>query len=263
MRRGILLGAIAMVGCTTLPGAPPGGGGGSLEPQPAMTLAPSDRLLRLDFEGDAPGSLPRDWVSVSAEMRSKGQTPPSWLFDGTWEVAAGTHAPLRSKVLRQTEKQKEPWISLVRYRGTAFGPDGRLPLHYRFEVTQQPIDSPYNLPPTGDQGIQPYYLDADHYLEVVNTPRDLQVWYCDGGQPMNGRGWKRLYSRPLNTQPGDARRVGGIVDVPRKTFVLLVDGKPETTLQVPDLDASKAHGMALRSIGNAVNFDDVEVEKRD
>jgi hypothetical protein len=264
MRRGILLAMGLLVGCTALPSSPGEGGGGGPTPEPQVTESPPPpRLLRLDFEGDELGRLPKDWVSVSAEMRSQGQTPPSWLYDGTWEVAQVDRAPIRGRVVRQTEKQPEPWVSLIRYRGTTFGPDGQLPLRYRFEVTQQPIESPYNLPPTGDQGIQPYYLDADHYLEVVNTPNDLQVWVCDGGQPMNGRGWKRLYSRPLSTQPGDARRVGGIVDVTQKTFVLYYDGKPETTLQVPDLDASRSHTMALRSIGNEVNFDDLEVENLD
>ena len=80
---------------------------------------------------------------------------------------------------------------------------------------------------------------------------------------MDGRGWRRLYSRPMMTNPGDTRRVGGIVDVEKRTFVLLVDGKPETTLQVPEMAPDEAHTMALRSIGNEVNFDDVEVERLD
>jgi len=220
-------------------------------------------VLRLDFERTALGALPADWIGVRAEMLAQGKTPPSWLYDGTWEVANVDRGSIRGRVLRQTQQQPEPWVSFVRYRGAHFGPNGQLPMRYRFEVSQQPIASPYNLPPTGDQGVQPYYLDADHYLEVVNTPRDLQVWYCDGAQPMNGRGWKRLYSRPMTTNPGDVRRVGGIVDVQKKTFVLLYDGKPEATLQVPDLDPSRSHFMALRSIGNEVNFDDLEVEKLD
>jgi hypothetical protein len=220
-------------------------------------------VLRLDFEKAALGTLPAEWVGVRAEMVAQGKTPPAWLYDGTWEVASVNRPPLQGKVLRQTQKMPEPWVSFVRYRGTQFGPNGQLPMRYRFEVSQQPIASPYNLPPTGDQGVQPYYLDADHYLEVVNTPRELQVWYCDGGQPMNGRGWKRLFNRSMATQPGDVRRVGGIVDVANKSFVLMVNGKVEATMQVPDLDPSRPHFMALRSIGNEVNFDDVEVEKLD
>jgi hypothetical protein len=252
-----------LVACSSPPGAPGGGGGPGESPESGVNQTPATRLLRLDFEKDAVGTLPADWIGVRAELAAQGKTVPSWLYDGTWEVAAVNRPPIQGKVLRQTEKQPEPWVSFVRYRGKHFGPNGQMPMRYRFEVSQQPIASPYNLPPTGDQGVQPYYLDADHYLEVVNTPRDLQVWYCDGGKPMNGRGWKRLYNRPVTTQPGDVRRVGGIVDVANKSFVLLYDGKPEATLQVPDLDPSRPHFMALRSIGNEVNFDDLEVEKLD
>lgn len=269
MGRGIVWGfSLALVilgGCTPPPGAPEGGpgGGAGARPDPGVTQTPSPRLLKLDFEKEPTGRLPSDWIGVRAEMQAKGLTPPSWLYDGTWEVATVDRPPLRGKVLRQTEKQREPWVSLVRYRGAHFAPNGQLPMRYRFEVTQQPIDSPYNMPPTGDQGVQPYYLDADHYLEVVNTPGDLRVWYCDGGQPMNGRGWKMLFNRALSTGPGDARRVGGIVDVSKKTFELFYDGKPLATIQVPDIDPARPHYMALRSIGNEVNFDDVEVEKLD
>ena len=262
-----LLASGLLVACVGTPGAPGGGGGATPgapgAPTPGVTQTPNSKVLRLDFENAPLGKLPQDWVSVSAEMRAQGKTPPSWLYDGTWEVAAINRGSFQSKALRQTEKQPEPWVSLIRYRGTHFGPDGQLPKRYRFEVSQQPIASPYNLPPTGDQGVPLYYLDATHYLEVVNTPRELQVWYSDGAQPMNGRGWKRLFNRSMSTNPGDVRRVGGIVDVTNKTFVLLVDGKPEATLQVPDLDASKPHGMALRAIGNEVNFDDLEVTSLD
>ncbi len=264
---GLALATGSLVACVASPGSPGGGGGGERQseasPEPRLTQTPSARMLRLDFEQASVGVLPADWVGVRAEMLAQGKTPPAWLYDGTWEVASVNRSPIRGKVLRQTEKRPEPWVSFVRYRGTQFGPNGQMPMRYRFEVSQQPIESPYNLPPTGDQGVQPYYLDVDHYLEVVNTPRELQVWYCDGGQPMNGRGWKRLFNRSMATQPGDVRRVGGIVDVSSKTFVLMVDGKIEATMPVPDLDPSKPHYMALRSIGNEVNFDDVEVEKLD
>lgn len=262
---GLALATGVLAACSAPPGSPGGGGGAGPKPDssadPQATLAPG--VLRLDFEAEPEGRLPPDWIGVRAEMRAKNQTPPSWLYDGTWEVARVGLGAIQGKVLRQTQKQPEPWVSLIRYRGARFGPDGRLPMRYRFEVTQQPVASPYNMPPTGDQGVQPYYLDVDHYLEVVNTPRELLVWYCDGAQPMSPRGWKRLYGRALATGPGDARRVGGIVDVREKRFTLLYDGKPEVTLDVPDMDPARPHFMALRSMGNEVNFDEVEVERLD
>ncbi|MNT82104.1 hypothetical protein D3C72_2217850 [compost metagenome] len=53
------------------------------------------------------------------------------------------------------------------------------------------------------------------------------------------------------------------MDVANKSFILLYDGKPEATMPVPDIEPSRTHFMAVRSIGNEVNFDDIEVTNLD
>ncbi|MNX66572.1 hypothetical protein D3C86_976720 [compost metagenome] len=195
-------------------------------------------------------------------MLAKGERLPSWLYVGTWEVADVDTPTLKSRVLRQTKVQERPPVTFVRYRGAfAGGEDGKMPARYRMEVTQQPVRSPYNLPPTGDQAVQPYYLDANHYVEVVTTPRELQLWVCDGGTPDSSAGWTKIWSEALATRPYDTRRIGAIVDVPRRNFQLLYDGAPKAEATLDFIDPSRKAMVALRAIGNEVNFDDFKLEQ--
>lgn len=262
------VGLVAMgvlLGCTPAPTGSPGGGGGG-GPQaaaPSPTPAPQAKV-RHDFEQMALGRLGADapFVDVFDELVASGQTPPTWLYSGGWEIRDVDTAQLKGRVLAQTKVQERPPITLLRYRGTFYGQDdGVMPAKYRMEVTQQPINSPYNLPPTGDQGVQPYYLDANHYVEVVTTPNQLQLWVCDGGVPDSSAGWTKLWEQNLGTQPGDIRRVGAIVDVKAKKFTLLYDGERLAEATVDLIDPNRPHYVAIRAIGNEVNFDDFELER--
>lgn len=252
-----------LLGCTTPPMAPGSGGGGG----PQASAPPSPDLqasYRQDFEQMPVGSLGSEapFVDVRDELVARGETPPSWLFSGSWEIADVDTAQLKSRVLRQTKVQERPPITLLRYRGTFYGQDdGAMPAHYRMQVTQQPIRSPYNLPPTGDQGVQPYYLDANHYVEVVTTPSQLQLWVCDGGVPDSSTGWTKVWAQDLGTKAGDVRRVGAEVDVATRKFKLLYDGQPMAEATLDLIDPSRTHYVSLRAIGNEVNFDDFELER--
>jgi hypothetical protein len=254
-----------MIGCAS-PASPPGGGGGSPK-QPLATPAPTPtpvRLIDLDFEKAPLGAIKADvpFVDVAAERLAQGERLPTWLYVGTWEVADVDTPTLKSRVLRQTKVQERPGVTFVRYRGEfAGGQDGQMPTRYRMEVTQQPVRSPYNLPPTGDQAIQPYYLDANHYVEVVTTPRELQLWVCDGGIPDSATGWTKIWSEALSTRPYDTRRVGAVVDTRKRTFQLLYDGVPKAETTIDLIDPSRKAMVALRAIGNEVNFDAFSLEQ--
>lgn len=259
-----LMAAGILLGCNPSPSGAPGGGGG---PQASATPSPTpppQALYRQDFDQLSPGALGADapFVDVREELVSRGETPPTWLYSGGWEIADVDTAQLKGRVLRQTKVQERPPIALLRYRGRFYGREnGEMPARYRMEVTQQPIRSPYNLPPTGDQGIQPYYLDANHYVEVVTTPAQLQLWVCDGGAPDSASGWTKIWSEKLGTKPGDLRRVGAIVDIPKRKFTLLYDGQSKAEATVELIDPDRKAYVALRAIGNEVNFDDFELER--
>lgn len=253
-----------LLGCASTPSAPPGGGGGPLaSAAPAPTPTPQAGY-RQDFEQMSVGRLGTEapFVDVRDEMVSRGQAPPTWLYSGAWEVADVDTAQLKGRVLRQTKVQERPPITLLRYQGSFYGQeDGVMPSRYRMEVTQQPMRSPYNMPPTGDQGIQPYYLDANHYVEVVTTPKQLQLWVCDGARPDSSEGWTKVWSEDLATKAGDIRRVGAIVDTKARKFTLLYDGQPKAEATVDLIDPNRKAYVALRAIGNEVNFDDFELER--
>lgn len=253
-----------LLGCQSAPSGMPGGGGGpQASSPPSPTPAPPSRY-RQDFEAMSPGSLGTDspFVDVRDELVSRGETPPTWLYSGGWEIADVDTVALKGRVLRQTKVQERPPIALLRYRGSFYGQaDGEMPARYRMEVTQQPMRSPYNLPPTGDQGVQPYYLDANHYVEVVTTPSQLQLWVCDGGAPDSAAGWTKVWSEDLGTKAGDVRRVGALVDLKARKFTLLYDGQTKAEATVNLIDPDRKAYVALRAIGNEVNFDDFELER--
>ncbi|HEY9899900.1 MAG TPA: hypothetical protein V6D00_12010 [Pantanalinema sp.] len=252
-----------MIGCASPSSPPPGGGGGAIQPTPAPTSAPA-RLVTLDFEQAPLGAIQPGlhFVDVGAERLARGEQLPSWLYVGSWEVADVDTPTLKSRVLRQTKVQDRPAVTFVRYKGEfAGGPDGQMPARYRMEVTQQPVRSPYNLPPTGDQAIQPYYLDANHYVEVVTTPKELQLWVCDGGLPDSAQGWTKVWSEALSTRPYDKRRIGAVVDTRKRTFQVLYDGAPKAEATLDLIDPARKATVALRAIGNEVNFDDVVLEQ--
>lgn len=260
---GLWVALTAMVGCAPVPGGgSDGGGGGGIPFFPSPTPSPSP-LVTIDFERFSTGTLPDSFVNVRDEV----DPAPFWLERGIWRIEDVDTPQLKSRVLRQSKLQDDPnqtWLSYLRFQAPLFGkPNGQLPPRYRMEVTQQPIASPYNLPPTGDQAIQPYFLDYNHYFEVVTTPNEIQAWVSDGGVPGSGQGWIRLWSRRMSTDAGDTRRIGAIVDVQSKKVTVLYNGHPETTLTVDLIDPSRPHYVALRSIGNEVNFDDLEIERLD
>lgn len=258
--------ALGVIGCAAPTSAPPGGGGGSPAPASPSPTPPPPRKVALDFEQAPTGALGAEspFVDVGSELLAKGERLPAWLYVGQWEIADVDTPQLKSRVLRQTKVQERPPVTFVRYRGAfAGGEDGAMPARYRMEVTQQPVRSPYNLPPTGDQAIQPYYLDANHYVEVVTTPRELQLWVCDGASPDSATGWTKVWSEALATRAYDTRRIGAVVDTRKRTFQLLYDGEPKAEATLDFIDPSRKAMVALRAIGNEVNFDDFTLEQLD
>lgn len=223
-------------------------------PEPTPVPSPTPAVLRADFEQEAPGSVPADWVDVTGEGNL-----PAWVYAGKWGVAADERG---NQVLLHDDVREQPAVSFLRYRGGALGrPNGEVPPRYYAEVAMRPIRSPINYPPTGDQGVQFYYVSHNVYLEVVVKPDQLEVWECKGGEPKTTKGWKKLWGEALSTKAGDVRQVGALVDVPAGTFTAYLDGKAKTPVKSEILVARPAW-VALRGIGNVVSFDNLLVEPR-
>jgi hypothetical protein len=223
-------------------------------PTPAPTPTPSPARLKTGFEDVPAGQVPPDFVDVASE-----KTVPAWVYPGNWKVATDER---NNKVFLHDDVREQPAVSFMRYKGAALGkPNGQLPEVYYAEVAMRPLRSPNNYPPTGDQGVQFYYLDYNRYVEVVVKPDQIEIWECNGGEPKTTKGWKRLWGQSLTTKAGDVRRVGALVDAPNGAFSAYLDGQPLQTIH-SDLIKPQAAWLALRGIGNTVSFDDLLVEPR-
>ena len=223
-------------------------------PPPVASPTPVPGRFFTDFEADAVGTVPADWVDVTTE-----ETTPSWVYAGNWAVASDERG---NRVLLHDDVRQQPAVSFVRYRGAALGtPNGQVPNVYYTEVAMRPIKSPHNYTPTGDQGVQFFYLKHDTYLEVVIKPTHIEVWEADAAEPKTTKGWKRLWGQAMTTKGGDLRKIGALVDLNAGTFTAYLDGKALTTVK-SDLLKPRPAWVALRGIGNVVSFDEVLIEKR-
>ncbi|HEY9722616.1 MAG TPA: hypothetical protein V6D47_11410 [Oscillatoriaceae cyanobacterium] len=223
-------------------------------PSPTSSPSPTTGRYIQDFEALSVGAKPADFVDVASET-----SVPSWVYQGNWHVATdetGNH------VLLHDAARQQPALSFYRYRGDALGlPNGQMPPVYYAEAVMRPISSPNNYPPTGDQGVQFYYLSVDTYLEVVIKPTQLEIWQAEGAAPKSTQGWTRLWAEDLTTNGGDRRRIGALVNVPAGTFTAYLDGKPLHTVK-SDLLKPQPSWITLRAIGNVVSFDNLLIEKR-
>lgn len=289
----VMVGLYGLIGCGTTEGppaaaTPPGGGGGNVPievqspspsatplpspsptwhpfvPPPSPTPSPTPSLppaghvygtsgsFDTDFSADAVGSVPPEFVNVQDD----GFSYP-WLYAGNWSVIASGSLHMYGI----DEIRPQPALSFRRYRGTAFGTsNGELPLHYRASVVEQAFASdPNEYPPTGDQGVQVFYLDPTHYVEVLFKPHDLQVWECNGGVPNGYGGWKQLFEQQTDTAAGQIRTMGADVDCNSGQLVFYVDGQELATLH-SSLISPRTHWFALRATGNEVYFQRVDIQ---
>jgi hypothetical protein len=240
----LLLSACAQSPLPTQPTVSPEPAGSVLDvssPRPSASPTPAAKRYFTDFESAALGGVPADFIDVTAE-----ETVPAWVYKGNWAVSADEAG---NKVLLHDDVRQQPAVSFQRYRGTALGTaNGRVPDVYYTEVAMRPIRSPYNYTPTGDQGVQFFYLKYDTYLEVVVKPTAIEIWEANAAEPKTTKG-------------GDVRKNGALVDLKAGTFTAYLDGKPLNTVK-SDLLKPQAAYVALRGIGNVVSFDDFLIEAR-
>lgn len=183
---------------------------------------------------------------------------PSWLVTGNWFLVPSLPG-FAGGVYHQEETGSYPHVSIRRYAGDVFGPDGNLPNHYRVHVAVQAFEMPTWNPPLGENGVLVYYQDPTHYVELVIANGHVAVWEANGGSPTSGTGWDDHHYTGVTTLPGDIRRVAAEIDTRSHAFTYWVEGVEAATLTLPFL-SSAPHGVALRSLGNQINFGDLQIE---
>lgn len=185
--------------------------------------------------------------------------PPSWLFPGNWSLlpaAPGFAGP----VLHQEETGSYPHITIQRYAGNLFGPDGQLPSHYKVSVAVQPFESPDRFPPLGENAVLVYYRDPTSYVEVTVANGNVSVWSSDKATPLSSEGWDDHFYFGQTTAVGDIRRLACEIDTNTQELTYWVEGQKAATVSIPMLTHEGYHGFALRSHGNQLNFGELVIE---
>lgn len=197
---------------------------------------------------------PVDFQDVTQDLSEV----PTWLYPGNWFLLPSVEG-FAGGVYHQEETGDYPHVSMRRYAGNAFGPDGQLPQHYKVSVAVQAFEMPTWHPPIGENGVLVYYQDPSHYVELVIENSHVAVWEANGGTPTNGTGWVDHHYFGIQTLPGQIRRVAAEINTRTQTLIYWVEGVQAATLNIPFL-TSVPHGLALRSLGNQINFGELSIE---
>lgn len=233
---------------------------------------------------DGPRASLADWK----DPRQDDSHTQSWLISGNWYVASSFARPTpppravrRSPLLEEplaspsereilqvsgsalefNDMRPQPALSFRRYAGKAFGTtNGELPSNYTVNLQVTPIESREDFyPPVGDQGTPVYYLDPQHYVELLLKDKKFEVWECNGGEPTKWRGWRMLYEEDATHSAGVPVRLGAEVRSGEGTIRVYKDGEMKREVKSP-IVKPYAHYFALRAGSNHVQFDDIRIE---
>ncbi len=184
---------------------------------------------------------------------------PTGFGYGEWVVEGG--------VLKQTHPAADNLANHLRYVGDAFGArGGEAPGKYRVAVdiaAYQETSSPQvHGSPTGILAFMPYYRDPTHYVLLVASRHNIEVWNVDGYRAA-GEVWPaeaRLFNEwlPQEIKVGDTVRWQAEVDIPNKSLRVWYGdtAKEKAVLTIPGLDGAPHH-VAFAANGNFVAFDNL------
>jgi hypothetical protein len=242
------LGAL-LVSCSHAPTAPPAAD----DPLPVAEALPEANAppaakadpppapvgYRSAWEALPEGAVPKEWVDVQQE----GYREP-WLYDGGWRIAA----PHVFQVSRALTNPPEP-LSFMRYRGDAFGPDGRMPTRYEVQAEARSLGGSTRFGGYGEVAIQVCFRTPRRYVEVLHTDEAILLWEATDAPPGTGKGWKQLAKLAHPRAEGEWFRFGARVDRATGQLTVLVDGRPVGTARSPLLEGD-APGLTIRATGN-------------
>lgn len=272
MGRASLVFLLILAGCG-IPGSPGSPGkpgvlpGQPTQPEgPAAALPPDAEKKGIGFQAPlapedlasvirpglalAPSQFPFD-DPTNPDERLSGR-----YFMGRWVATA--------EGVQQEETPPSPSVSIRRYVGQAFGaPGGIVPSRYRVDAELLAYDAaglgPEDIPgsPVGALALVPYFRDTTHYVLMVATPTQAQVWMVDGLRP--GDEWdaskhrRWLYQLPAPIGVGDTVKWGAEVDTKRQQLKVYLNGELRSAFFDPFLQEGEAT-VALYSNGNKVRY---------
>ena len=197
-----------------------------------------------------------------------------WLYSGNWYIAPAYQLSppaidvgdssilaIGKRAFEYNDMQPQPALSFRRYAGKAFGtPDGQLPARYSVSLRVTPIASREDFyPPVGDQGTPVYYLDPQHYVEVLIKPDTFEVWQCNGSAPLKWRGWRMLYQADATHSAGVPVQLGADVNSNDGTIRVYQNGQFMREVK-SSIVKPYTHYFALRAGSNHVQFTDIQIQ---
>jgi hypothetical protein len=235
------------------------GGTWDIRPAAADLADPQgDVVYESNFAATPVGQAPEDWVDVRKDMTS----PPSWLHPGRWLIVSQSEG-LDGPVLRQAQVAPQPYFSMRRYGGNAFGSkDGALPDTYVVTATIQPGDSPYYRSPVGEPSLLVHYRDCRNYVQLVLTENNVALYEAVDGEPLKPAGWKGLHWYPVSSRVGSVHTIGAKIDGVRGTIQPMIDGDWKFPIPMASLKQPGRHYVALRTAGNALAIGNVTIDTR-
>lgn len=249
-----MLGLMA-AGCT--PASGPGGGGGNA---PTPPDAPPKEYA-VEPQELPTGPAADGWTKVAdlsfatADQPFANAVSESAMASGSFALGKWTSG---NGVFAQDEPGSSTKLSIRRYTGSAFGPNGTMPARYRVEVTGWTYRI-VSSNPSRDSGVvilMPYFLNETHYVICSAGPSLAEAWVCNGqlpgsSWPISNKLWGELFS-PARTV-GTAMTWTGDVDVSNRSLTLYLNGDRKGTF-THSLMASTGHSVALASNGAQVKF---------
>lgn len=219
---------------------------------------------KADFRAPAGGKTTTLTFETSQELSlfdNPATKEPAGFTPGDWKIEGGA--------LKQTMGMKDNTANHLRYRGDAFGrPDGEAGLRYRVDVDasayQEAIHPQVHGYPTGVLNLMPYYQDPTHYVMVVAKKQTIEAWYANGERPASmawpntNKLWGMWLKEPIAV--GQVFRLGAEVDVESKKVRIYVNDELKAEREVPLIDASKPHWVALGANGNFVQYDNFTLQ---
>ena len=186
---------------------------------------------------------------------------PAGFTPGEWKVEGGA--------LKQTMGMKDNTANHLRYKGEAFGrSDGQAGLRYRVDVDasayQEAIHPQVHGFPTGVLNLMPYYQDPTHYVMIVAKKQTVEAWVADGQRPASmawpdtNKLWGTWLKEPIAV--GQVFKLGAEVDVEAKKLRIYVNDELKAEREVPQMDASKPHWVALGANGNFAQYDNLKLQ---
>lgn len=217
------------------------------------------------------------WGDWKDAKKDDGYTQ-SWLGSGTWYVASAYRAPLpqptsamtvsaaiapaaNERAIEFNDMRPQPYLCFRRYAGKAFGTDnGELPANYTMSLDVTPLESREDFyPPVGDLGVPVFYLDPQHYVELLIKPDHFQVWECNGGIPLGWRGWRQLYEEVASISVGVPYSMGATVNSNDGTMQVYFNGRMRREVKSPIIKPY-THYAALRAGSNHVQFTNIQIQ---